>query len=95
MDRVHCFGLAVRKFRQANSLSQEKLAELASLHRNLIGLVERGKVSASVESIYSICDALGIKATDLFSEAEALFSDLHTTLASSQKTSPRRSKLEL
>ncbi|HEX4974418.1 MAG TPA: helix-turn-helix domain-containing protein [Pseudomonadales bacterium] len=72
MDRVSNFGLAVRKRRLQCKLSQEKLAELAGLHRNLIGLIERGKINASIESIYSICDALGTCPSMLFSEAEKI-----------------------
>ncbi len=71
MNRVLTFGLAVKKYRLAKELSQEKLAELSGLHRNLIGLVERGKISASVESIFSICDALDIQPSELFLEVEA------------------------
>lgn len=94
MNRVLTFGLAVKKYRLARELSQEKLAELSGLHRNLIGLVERGKISASVESIFSICDALNIQPSVLFLEVEAETARATTELAEKPKLARKRS-LEL
>jgi len=41
--------------------SQEKLAEMASLHRNYIGVLERGGQFASLSAIVKIAHALKIK----------------------------------
>lgn len=94
MNRVLTFGLAVKKYRLARELSQEKLAELSGLHRNLIGLVERGKISASVESIFSICDALNIQPSALFVEVEAEIA-LATAKPAKKPRSARKRSLEL
>lgn len=94
MNRVLTFGLAVKKYRLARELSQEKLAELSGLHRNLIGLVERGKISASVESIFSICDALNIQPSALFLEVEAEIARAAAKPANKPRTARKRS-LEL
>lgn len=46
-------------------MSQERLAELASLHRTYIGAVERGERNVSLLNIWAIADALGVPPVDL------------------------------
>jgi transcriptional regulator with XRE-family HTH domain len=42
-DPRKLLGQRVRDLRVAKGLSQEKLAELAKLHRNYVGSIERGQ----------------------------------------------------
>ncbi|MHB8391472.1 MAG: helix-turn-helix domain-containing protein [Acidobacteriaceae bacterium] len=46
-------GLRVRLLRVARGWSQEVLAELAGLHRNYVGHVERGEVNVGLENLMS------------------------------------------
>ena len=63
-------GLAIRKRRGSLSLSQEKLAEIADVHRNYIGLVERGDQNISVENLIRLARALKCKASVVMDDAE-------------------------
>ncbi len=60
-------GLRIRRCRNALSptTSQERLGQLAGLHRTYIGLVERGEVNLTVYSLVKIAKALGIDPADL------------------------------
>lgn len=58
-------GLKIKVERTKKGLSQEKLAELASLSRPTIGLIERGESEPSIVKVAQIADALGIKLCDL------------------------------
>lgn len=60
------FGRAVRKRRRELDLSQEELAERSGLHRNYISDIERGDRNPSLENIYKLAKALGIKVSALF-----------------------------
>jgi len=60
------FGLKVKEFRKKNDISQEKLAELAGLHRTYIGMIERGEKNLTLLNIEKIATALNIKIIDLF-----------------------------
>jgi transcriptional regulator with XRE-family HTH domain len=51
----------LRELRLERGISQEKLAEMASLHRNYIGVLERGGQFASLSAIVKIAHALKIK----------------------------------
>lgn len=62
------FGLNVRRYRLKKNLSQEKLAELADLHRTYIGGIERGERNLSLKNINKIAIALGVKIQDLFKQ---------------------------
>ena len=64
------FGEAVRKFRTARGLSQEKLAEQASIHRTYIGDVERGLRNISLVNMHRIAAALGVSLSALIGEME-------------------------
>lgn len=55
------FGKRVREERLKQNLSQEKLAELAELHRTYIGMIERGEKNITLENIEKIAKALGIQ----------------------------------
>lgn len=57
-DPRKLLGQKVRDLRLAKGLSQEKLAELAELHRNYIGMIERGQKNVGVISIVKIAHAL-------------------------------------
>ena len=68
LDRKR-LGLSVRQRRTHLSLSQEKLAELADVHRNYIGLVERGEQNISIENLVRLAKALKSKASVILDAA--------------------------
>lgn len=61
------FGSKVRRYRLKKKLSQEKLAELADLHRTYIGQIECGKRNVALKNIDKIAKALGVNISNLFS----------------------------
>ena len=63
------FGARVRVWRDRLGVSQEKLAELAGLHRTYISDVERGARNISLSSITRLAAALNIPAATLLLEA--------------------------
>ena len=57
---LNILGTVLRAFREAMGVSQEKLAEKASLHRTYIGSVERGERNPSFKSLTKILNSLNI-----------------------------------
>jgi transcriptional regulator with XRE-family HTH domain len=60
------FGQNVRRERLKKGLSQEKLAELANLHRTYIGMIERAEKNVTLINIEKISKALNINIKELF-----------------------------
>jgi transcriptional regulator with XRE-family HTH domain len=59
------FGKRLREVRQRKGLSQERLAELAGLHRTYVSGVERGERNISLLNIERLAVALGVAMSDL------------------------------
>lgn len=53
-------GLNFRVERTKRTLSQEKFAELANVHTNYIGKVERGEQNLTVKKIVALANSLNI-----------------------------------
>jgi transcriptional regulator with XRE-family HTH domain len=54
------FGKRLREVREVAGVSQEKLAELAGLHRTYVSSIERGKRNVSLVNIERLAVALGV-----------------------------------
>ncbi|HLO47565.1 MAG TPA: helix-turn-helix transcriptional regulator [Kamptonema sp.] len=64
------FGEQVRRLRTLRALSQEELAELAGLHRNYIGGIERGERNLALLNILRLAKALGVSPSELLKGIE-------------------------
>ena len=60
------FGQRLRKERLKRKLSQEKLAEIAGLHRTYIGMIERAEKNITLINIEKVANALNINISELF-----------------------------
>jgi transcriptional regulator with XRE-family HTH domain len=64
------FGAVLRRLREAAGVSQEALAERAGLHRNYVGLLERGQRMPSILVAQQLAGALGISLSTLLKKVE-------------------------
>jgi transcriptional regulator with XRE-family HTH domain len=64
-DPRRLFGKRLRELRTERGFSQEKLAEIADLHRNYVGVLERGGQFASLDAICKLAHALKVKPAEL------------------------------
>ena len=59
------FGQNVQRIRKERNISQEKLAELAGLHRTYIGMIERAEKNITLCNIEKVAKALNVKISEL------------------------------
>ncbi len=65
------FAASLRQIRLKKALSQERLADLARLHRNYVGSVERGERNISIDNMEKLASALGVSLVELLMETSA------------------------
>lgn len=65
MNILNVFGTNVRTIRESRGISQERLAELAGLHRTYISDIERFQRNISLDNIQKIAEALEVKPYEL------------------------------
>ena len=64
-------GERLRELREARNTSMRALATRSGLSANALSMIERGKASPSVGTLYKLADALGVSITSFFgSDAE-------------------------
>ncbi len=67
IDNVHeMFSQKIQIERVKHKLSQEKLAELAGIHRTTVSAIERKAMSPSLETICLIANALNLNLQEIF-----------------------------
>ena len=64
-DVLKALGERVREVRGERGLSQEEVGERADLHRNEIGVIERGETNISFINLLRICRALDVTPSEL------------------------------
>jgi transcriptional regulator with XRE-family HTH domain len=64
------FGNVIRRRRGKAALSQEALADKAGLHRNYIGLLERGLRTPSIDVVRKLAIGLNTTMSSLIGELE-------------------------
>jgi transcriptional regulator with XRE-family HTH domain len=54
------FGRKIRFEREKRNISQEKLGELAGIHRTYVGMIERGEKNITLLNMEKVAQALDI-----------------------------------
>ena len=65
------FGAHLRELRLKLGLTQEEVADRASLHVTYLSGIERGKRNPSLKNLKKIAQALGVLVQELFSFEES------------------------
>ena len=61
-------GLRLKQLREERNISMRGLATKSGLSANALSMIERGKTSPSVSTLYKLSDALGVPITDFFNQ---------------------------
>ncbi|MEJ5223682.1 MAG: helix-turn-helix domain-containing protein [Anaerolineales bacterium] len=61
-------GNRLRELRDMRNISMRGLAQKSGLSANALSMIERGKTSPSVSTLYKLADALGVPITEFFSQ---------------------------
>jgi transcriptional regulator with XRE-family HTH domain len=77
LEPEEAFGIVLRELRTKHGLSQETLAHEAGLERNYISLLELGRNSASIKTIFKLTPVLGVTATEFMKKVEAKLQKPH------------------
>ncbi|MEA4976150.1 MAG: helix-turn-helix transcriptional regulator [Paludibacter sp.] len=64
-DILTQFGSRVKELRTKNKLTQEQFAQKTGLHKNYIGMVERGERNPSLINIQIIANGLNVTISEL------------------------------
>lgn len=62
--RAH-IGANIRRLREAKGISQERLAELANLHRTYVSQLERCVTNISIDRLERLAQVLGVDVAEL------------------------------
>lgn len=87
-------GVQIKTIRKARSISLKKLAEMSGLNINTLSLVENGKISPSINTLYQISNALGISIVTLFQADNNLSRIVYTRSNGTSKEEFGASRLE-
>lgn len=63
-------GNSICKFRKNKGISQEVLSGLADIGRTHLSAIERGERKPTLETLYRISCALGVKMSDIIKDIE-------------------------
>ncbi len=72
MDCKSGFGEVLREARLATGMSQERFAHAVGMDRTTISLLERGKQSPTVETVWKLAEKLDVKPSTLMGRLERL-----------------------
>jgi transcriptional regulator with XRE-family HTH domain len=64
------FGAVVRQLREERGLSQEQLSFACGRHRTYVSLIERGRNSPSLRTLWLLADALGVPPSEMIRRTE-------------------------
>jgi transcriptional regulator with XRE-family HTH domain len=67
---ISAFGKVLRKLRERQNLSQEKLAEYCDLDRTYISLLERGLRQPTITTVFKIAEALKMSPSEIITQVE-------------------------
>jgi transcriptional regulator with XRE-family HTH domain len=58
-------GRKIREERERRGISQERLGELAKVHRTYVGMIERGEKNITLQNMLKFAKALDLRVRDL------------------------------
>lgn len=70
MTIEEAFGEVIRDLRKANRISQERLAEISSLDRSFISMLECGHKQPSLITIFQLAKSFNISASKILTSVE-------------------------
>lgn len=69
------FGKVLKQLRNEKGISQEELGFESGYHRTYISMLERGKKSPSLKTIFQLAKALDVKPSDIMERLQAMDAD--------------------
>lgn len=67
---TEAFGRVLRMLREEAGVSQEQLGAKSGLHRNYVGMIERGERTPSLAAVEALSRALGMRPHEIVRAAE-------------------------